>query len=315
MAARLLLIDGNSIGYASHHSKKLTNGDMEVQAIFGFLKTLQSLVRRNGNARPLVLWDAGSDFREELFPDYKAQRDVDPKKAAEREAYKAQVPFIEELLGYLGVDQAKTPGYEADDLAGFFVRKTNPSRDITLVTGDCDWQQLVNRPTVIWHDPRRDGKWCEFHTFEMVTGAKTPAEFVVDKAVLGDKSDNIGGIDGLGAKCVEAIKEHWGSIPNLLTHVARHGEISKANAPKGLNSRYIKPINRLCSKDGRDILFRNLGLMNLMSPSHDAIIKDHMILNRGTSDMDAFFKRCLEHNFHTITTRPKLWTDTFSKGD
>lgn len=315
MTERLLAVDGNSIGYASHHGRKLHNNGMEIQAVFGFLKTIQKLLRTMRTAttsvRPLILWDKGCDFREALYPEYKSQRDVDPKKAAERLAYKAQVPHIRELLSLLGVDQMDASGFEADDLAGLLVRTLSPDKKITLITGDHDWLQLINRPSVTWHDPRRDGIWVKHADFKEFTGWDTPGEFLIEKAIIGDTSDNITGVKGVGPKCVLEMADHFGSVENTLRLYVNNGAFTKQSVPEDFNTRFVNPMNNLCKKEGREVLVRNIQLMTLMDSKHDKEMRKAIKVVKQETDMDGFFKRCLELNFATITSRPKLWTDTF----
>jgi len=121
--SKTLIVDGNAIGHAAHHATKLTSGGMQTQAIFGFIKTMRQLRQDNPDWRLMVLWDGKAQWRYDLHPDYKSNRDNDPKKVKDKEAYVAQRPLIARALNTLGVRQLTAMHHEADDMAGYFVEK------------------------------------------------------------------------------------------------------------------------------------------------------------------------------------------------
>lgn len=309
--ARLLLIDGNSIGYASQHATKLSNGGKPVQAIYGSLKTLQSLVRTLKDPIPVVLWDNKAQWRYDIHPEYKCTRTKTEKQIKDREEYAEQRPKIMELFGYLGVRQMEAENFEADDLAGYLVREAKPTSLVTLVTGDMDWAQLVGRKTVSWYDPRKDGRWIRYDTFTEDTGSASQSEFLLRKAIEGDSSDNIDGVDRVGVKAIDAVLDGFGGFAALMAHHTASNGLTKENMPDGFNTRFIKPLNGLCEKEGRERIKRNIELMNLMTPKRDAEIKNNLVITNNGVDMDAFFDRCLDLNFSSITSRPDLWNTTF----
>ena len=208
-----LLIDGNSIGYANHHATKLNSGDMETQAIFGFFKTMRELRVTYPNHVPLVLWDGRAQWRYDLVPEYKSNRRDDPKKLAIKEAYEKQGPFIKDGLFTLGVRQLRATTHEADDLAGYFVKHLldKGSEDIVLISGDQDWLQLV-RPGVTWRDMRSDEKVVTLKNFTDFTGYRTPLAFLEGKCLMGDSSDCISGVGGIGEKGAPEFLAEFGSV-------------------------------------------------------------------------------------------------------
>uniref|UniRef100_UPI0023B7ADA2 PIN domain nuclease n=1 Tax=Klebsiella pneumoniae TaxID=573 RepID=UPI0023B7ADA2 len=152
-----LFVDGNSLGYYHQQSDKLHNGEMEVQAVFGFVKN----VRRYASilhARPMILWDGFSDKRRDYYPDYKANRDEDPEMKRMKEGFAVQKPCSRKMTAAPGVKQLIAQDAEADALAatlgGCLARQ--PTVDhIYLLTGDGDWLQLV-REKVSWVSLRED---------------------------------------------------------------------------------------------------------------------------------------------------------------
>ena len=96
--SKTILVDGNSVGHAAHRGTKLRAGDLETQAIYGTLHTIRNLKRRKPNWTPMVLWDGRAEWRFDLHPLYKSNRENDDKKRAERESYKQQRPYIATAL-------------------------------------------------------------------------------------------------------------------------------------------------------------------------------------------------------------------------
>ncbi len=313
-----IVVDGNAIGYASQHSSPLSHNGKPMQAVLGFVNQMRTLQRNNPGADLLVLWDTTAQWRYDIYPQYKGKRAVTPKQIEDRAAYKSQMPLIQQLTTLLGIPQVKAEGFEADDLAGFFVRRSNRNkRPITLVTGDQDWLQLVDARHIRWFDPRRDGKWVGHEKFHQLTGSPSPTEFLLMKAAMGDASDNIEGIEGLGPKCADNITEVFGGVSGLWRHRKDQGKLDKSKAPQGLNTRFIKPMNRVSSPAGLKTIKRNLTLMNLRTSGRDRAMHDLLDITPGNADEDlgSFFSVCLDHDFASVISRREIWTNTFSKGE
>lgn len=196
--SRFLLIDGNNFLYAAQHSgAKLTSGDIEVSAIFGFLGSLRNVMERFPGSVPIVLWDSTPSWRVDIYPEYKAHRKLNPKLAAISEALRPQRPIIKDLLRDMGVRQYTVHKAEADDLAADLSRKiTAGGHDVVLVTRDGDWLQLVNEKA-IWYD-HKNNKTVNLQNFQEHTGYIDPERFVMGKIIQGDAGDNVPGVGGLG---------------------------------------------------------------------------------------------------------------------
>lgn len=326
-----ILIDGNSIGYAAHHATRLVAGDMQTQAVYGFVRSLRELRVKHPLATIYVLWDGRAQFRFDLCPEYKFKRDNDAKKLAVKEAYKAQTPFIKRAIRYLGVVQMLSYIHEADDLAGLFVAQImkKPGQEILLISGDQDWAQLV-REGVTWRDPREKDRLITLANFTEKTGYRTPLAFLEGKALHGDSSDCIPGVGGIGE----------GTAPLLL---AEHGSVRAFI--KGCDAGTIKPANKAqrslwkgtssMTKDewkaqfvyvsddgltdeenekaqkkafkkhmdeyigqGRLLFIRNMKIMQLLKPA--PLEKDKLEVDRGAFSVDDFADLCGELNFMTI---------------
>lgn len=252
----LIIVDGNAMGHAHNNATRLSVGKFQTQAIYGYARMLRDLAEKYKGAKILVLWDGKAKFRYDLLPEYKAQRaealKVDPKKQADRDAYNAQIPYIRKMIEMTGISQMMNEDLEADDLAGYFVSEFAPSgREIILITGDGDWKQLV-APNVKWHDPRSEGKWVTHENFHESTGFFTTDEFLQGKALIGDTSDNIKGVDKIGKVYAVEILARFKSVEEFFRQVDTGELVPKLVIHKNL-----------ASEQGRAIYRRNMTLMDL----------------------------------------------------
>jgi len=316
--ANTILIDGNSIGYAAHSARELTANGRQVQAIFFSLKMIKSMIDRMGSNydRLIVLWDTKAKWRFDIHPEYKGKRDNDPVKKASRQAYKEQVPEIRKALSLLGVEQVFAKNEEADDLAGAMVLNRKPGDKILLVSGDKDWVQLVCED-VDWYDPREDGNLITAATFQEKTSFANPVLFSQAKAILGDSSDNISGVDGIGEKCLALLIGTFGSIPKFIQaaqeHKAKTGrEFEKEDLP-GDFSRFRKKLNAFAFGDGLEVFKRNMQLMNLLSKRHRGTeILSKTVSLKTSFDKAGFEEFCHERAFMSIAKHVAQWELTFN---
>lgn len=320
-----VLIDGNSIGHAAANSPILHCDGEPVHAIFHSLKMIKrSLAELGGDyKKALVLWDGKNYWRQEEHPDYKVKAEpntVKQKKAREEsiavtESYKIQRPAIIKALHLLGISQIVGNNHEADDIAGYLVRLyTGKGINVTMLSGDKDWLQLINSKSR-WIDPIREREVTRAN-FEEFTTFPTPQAFVEGKALLGDKGDNIPGIDGIGAVAAPIIIKEFGSVQGLFDdYDSFEGEYETKGEnvlPKSL-SRYRKKINALC-ESGRDQFTWNIKMMNLLdvklSMSDIQIVKG---ANDGKGDFKAFRRFCEDLQFKSIVRDIHAWEDTFGE--
>jgi DNA polymerase-1 len=291
----LYTIDGNSIAHANHNANVLSVGDFQVQAIFGFLKSLRALMARAPHGSSvMVLWDGKAQFRKAIYPDYKGNReDLDAEAAKHRAAFDRQMPFLEKMLETLGVRQIRCPYLEADDLAAFFVNLL-PGRRITLVSGDRDWIQLVG-PDVEWFDPIRDRK-VTHDTFLEKTGYFDVDAFVQGKALQGDNSDNCPGIVGLGEKTAQLMLAEWKDMNRFFQAVADGKHTPQARKDK--KAKTLHPEQLLASADGYDLFLRNVELMDLRRAPPPK--PGDLIIKQKPANAAAFEALCERLNFVSI---------------
>lgn len=285
--AKFNIIDGNSIGHAAHRSTKLNSGDLQTQAVFGFIRSLRDMRIERPDFTPMVLWDGKAHWRFSLHPEYKSNRDNDPKKVEERKHYVAQRPYISRALEHLGVRQMTAMSHEADDMAGLLVGQlAKPGNEVLLTTGDQDWIQLV-RPGVTWRDHRDETKVVTLDNLMDKTGYPTPYAFLEGKCLQGDSSDVISGVGGIGEKGAPEFIAEFGSVRKFW-QLCEGGEF----VPKK------KAHLRLCSAEGRMIFGRNMRLMQLLKVAKPDP-KDVKVVP-GKLDIDKFAELCEELAFVSI---------------
>lgn len=286
--SKTLIIDGNSVGYAAHHATKLSSGELQTQAVFGFVKTMRDMRSEYRNHTPIVLWDGKAQWRFDLTPEYKSNRNSDPKKVAVKEAYAEQRPYISRALNHLGVRQMTASTHEADDLAGLLVAKLsqNPENEVVLITGDQDWVQLV-RPNVTWRDLRDESRVITIDNLFDKTGYATPYGFLEGKCLHGDNSDCISGVGGIGEKGAPEFIAEFGSVRQFWQRC---------------DSGDFKPVKkshiRLCSAEGRAIFGRNFRMMQLLRVAPPS--RENTNVEPGEFNQDEFAMLCEELAFSTI---------------
>ena len=192
----LYLIDGSSYIYRAFYALgRLTNSrGMPTQAIYGFAQMLLKVMREKKPDYLCVVFDPpGPTHRHEMYDAYKATRQKMPEDLV------TQVPYIKELVSYHGVAQLEKEGYEADDVIATLTRwAADHDLEVVIVSGDKDLLQLVSDPRVRQWDPQKDRVFTEEGVAERF--GVTPGQMVDYLALVGDSTDNIPGVKGVGEK-------------------------------------------------------------------------------------------------------------------
>ncbi|MDU0826866.1 MAG: 5'-3' exonuclease H3TH domain-containing protein, partial [Negativicoccus succinicivorans] len=219
--SRLVLIDGNSLLYRAFFAlPALTDPQGNpTNAVYGFLLMLAKVFEDLKPTYLAVAFDKGRvTFRNELYADYKGNRPDAPDDLA------PQFGLIREVLQTLGIAQYEKEGYEGDDLIGTLSKRYRDECDVAIITGDRDTLQLVDDATTVYLT-KRGVTQLEAMTPETVlesTGVTT--EQIVDwKALMGDTSDNIPGIAGIGPKTASKLLQQFLTLDEIF---ARLDEVS-----------------------------------------------------------------------------------------
>jgi len=218
MADELFLIDGNSLAYRAFFALPesiATSTGVPTNAIFGFASMLVKILTDYGPKATVVVWDAGSSGRKEIYQEYKAQRSSRP------DLLKEQWPHLEPLVDAFGYRNLSVAGYEADDvIASIAERAKAASIPVMVVTGDRDAYQLVDDEVRIMTTSRGITDTRVYDRDGVVDRYGIPPELVPDFIGLkGDTSDNIPGVPGIGDKTAADLLQRFGSLEGVLEHV------------------------------------------------------------------------------------------------
>jgi DNA polymerase-1 len=216
MAERLLILDANSILHRVYHAlPPLTTKEGElVNAVYGFLLVLFRVIKEFRPDYVCACFDfPAKTFRHEKFKEYKAQRPPCPKDLA------SQIPKLKEILNSFKVPIFEKEGYEADDLIGTIVSKSQGLEKI-IVSGDLDNLQLVSKETKVFvlSGVKKSILYDEKEVERKYQGLK-PEQIPDFKALVGDPSDNIPGIPGIGPKTAIEILKRYKNIENLFSKI------------------------------------------------------------------------------------------------
>ena len=218
---KLLAVDGNSIvNRAFYGVKPLTTKDGQfTNAIYGFMNILNSLIQRENPDGVAVAFDLKAPtFRHKMYDEYKAGRKPMPTELAE------QIPVLKELLKLFGYSTIELEGYEADDILGTLSLAAEQNDDVCVIsTGDRDSLQLVSEHTTVLLAATKMGRPeiipCT-PEYIMEKYGITPPQMIELKALMGDSSDNIPGVAGVGEKTATDLVQRFGSIEYIYENLA-----------------------------------------------------------------------------------------------
>ena len=209
----LVLVDGSSYLYRAFHAlPPLSNSRGEpTGALHGVLNMINKLVREERPDQVIVVFDArGRTFRHERYPEYKAGREAQPEDLS------SQIPLVRELIDAYRLPVLEVPGFEADDVIATLVSRAPAGAQIAIVSTDKDLMQLVG-PQVTLLDGIRDRR---FGPDEVRERFGVPPERVLDlRALVGDTSDNIPGVKGIGEKGAAKLIHEWDSIEKIYDNI------------------------------------------------------------------------------------------------
>ena len=249
---RLFLLDAFALIFRGYYAliknPRITSTGMDVSAIMGFTNSLFDVIRRERPDHLAVAFDkGGSSARVDAFPDYKANRDVTP------EAIKIAVPHIKEILKAMHIPIIERDGVEADDLIGTLAKQAEKEDfKVFMVTPDKDYAQLVSE-NIFMYKPARMGNGIEIWGIPEVQKrfeVDRPEQVIDYLGMMGDASDNIPGLPGVGDKTAKKFIAQYGSMEGLLANTdqlkGKMKEKVEANAELGLLSKQLATIMLDC---------------------------------------------------------------------
>uniref|UniRef100_UPI0025CDE4B0 5'-3' exonuclease n=1 Tax=Pseudobutyrivibrio sp. TaxID=2014367 RepID=UPI0025CDE4B0 len=233
---KVLLIDGHSIlNRAFYGLPDLTNSaGVHTGAVYGFITIMQRFIAEEQPDILTVAFDLHAPtFRHKMFEAYNGTRHAMP------EELKSQVPMIQELLRAMGITVVTKEGIEADDILGTLAKKCQSlGYEVTVLSGDRDLLQLADEHIKIAIPKTSKGQTTVENYYAADVLEKkgvSPLEFIDVKALMGDTSDNIPGVSGIGEKTATAIIQQYHSIENAFEHV---DELKPPRASVNLKAEY-----------------------------------------------------------------------------
>ena len=245
---RLFLLDAYALIFRGYYAfiknPRINSKGMDTSAIMGFMNSLMDVIKREKPDHLAVAFDkGGSDYRLEMYQEYKANRDETP------EAIKIAVPYIQELLKAMHIPIIEKAGFEADDLIGTLAKQAEKEGyQVFMVTPDKDFGQLVSE-NIFMYRPARMGNDIEIWGIEEVKAKfeiEHPLQVIDFLGMMGDAVDNIPGLPGVGEKTAKKLLAEFGSMENLLANTDKlKGAIKdkiEANKEQGLLSKKLATI-------------------------------------------------------------------------
>lgn len=294
---KLILLDGYALIYRAYYAlirmPRINSKGMNTSAIFGFVNTLEEVLKKENPDFIGVAFDPkGGTFRHEIYPEYKAQREVTP------EDIRTAVPIIKHILGAYRIPVLEIPGYEADDVIGTLATMAAATGDVMtyMVTPDKDYGQLVGE-NVKMMKPRHGGGFDIVGPTEICEkyGIDNPLQVIDLLGLMGDASDNVPGCPGVGEKTAVKLIKEFGGIEQL---------ISRINELKGA-------IKTKVESNVEGIRFSKL----LVTIKTDVPVKlDFDLLSRKDIDADLMIKLFDELEFKTLINRV-IGTTIINKDD
>src|SRR3954454_14590438 len=229
---QLFLIDGNSLVYRAFYALPesiATSDGRPTNAIFGFASMLVKLVSDHGVAPTVVVWDAGSSGRKEVYEPYKAQRQSRPS------LLKEQWPALEPLVEAFGHRNYKVDGFEADDVIATLAEQAKAKGiPVMVVTGDRDAFQIVGDGVQVMATSRGITETKVYGPDEVKERYGISHELIPDfYGLKGDTSDNIPGVPGIGDKTASDLLRRFGDLETVLASI---DEISGAKRKENLTN-------------------------------------------------------------------------------
>jgi DNA polymerase-1 len=245
---RLFLLDAYALIFRGYYAfiknPRINSKGLDTSAIMGFMNSLMDVIKREKPDHLAVAFDkGGSDLRNDIFPEYKANRDATP------DAIKIAVPYIQELLKAMHIPIIEVKGFEADDLIGTIAKQAEKQNfKVFMVTPDKDFAQLVSE-NIFMYKPARMGNGIEIWGIPEVLEKfeiERPEQVIDFLGMMGDTADNIPGLPGVGEVTAKKFLKEFGTMENLLANTDKlSGKMKdniEANKEKGILSKKLATI-------------------------------------------------------------------------
>lgn len=271
MENRIVIIDGNSLinrAYYAMQRPMITKEGIYTQGIYGFINMLNKIQDDYTPAYMAVAWDRKAPtFRHEEYKEYKAGRKKMPPELA------MELPIMKDILSAMGIENLEVDGFEADDIIGTIARiSEEEGLEPLIITGDKDALQLATDQTKVLLTKKGVTTFELYDREAMIERYQlTPEQFIDLKGLMGDQSDNIPGIPGVGEKTGIKLLTQFGSVANLLANTEQIAN-AKLRAKVEEHAQLAAMSRRLATINKYVPLEIDLQKMKLDAPDYDALI-------------------------------------------
>lgn len=249
MADKFLVIDGSSLIHRAFFALPplMTKQGLHTGAVYGLCNMLLKLLGDLQPAYMAVAFDKSrKTFRTELYEDYKGQRKPTPSELSE------QFPLAMKVLGTMGIPTLELDNYEADDIIGTFAVHAPEDVEVIIVTGDRDELQLVDTRTKVYYTKRGISDIQIFDEAEFAANYEglVPKQLIELKGLMGDASDNIPGVPGVGPKTALKLIKEYGDVETVLENIDKvSGKALKAKLADNKESALLsKKLATICTE-------------------------------------------------------------------
>ena len=242
MTPVLYLIDGHALAYRTYFALSTVGGDRfrtksgePTAGTYGFASVLMRILEQEKPEYLAVTFDTGRTFRDKIFPEYKATREKMP------DDLRPQIERIREMIDTFGIPRLEMEGYEADDVLGSVAQKAvEQGFGVKIITGDRDLLQLVNDRIIVNLAGSKLSDAKDYNKADVLSYLGVTPEQVVDyKALVGDSSDNIPGVPGVGVKTATSLLSKYKTLDEVYDHLDELQTRVKNKLEAGKESAYM----------------------------------------------------------------------------
>ena len=298
---KLVLIDGNSLSFRAFYALPLlsNHAGIHTNAVYGFAMLLEKIIKEEKPNHFLVAFDAGkTTFRHSKYSEYKGGRQKTPPELSE------QFPYIRQLLDAYHIKRYELDNYEADDIIGTLSRQADEADfETIIITGDRDLTQLATDNVTIYYT-KKGVTDVDHYTPEFIAEkyqGLVPKQIIDMKGLMGDTSDNIPGVAGVGEKTAIKLLNQFESVEGVYEH------IEEVTAKK-LKEKLIN------SKDDA-LMSKDLATINVHSPIEVSLEDTKLTLQDDTTEKIELFKKLefkqLLADIDTSSTNEEVIDKTF----
>ena len=220
MMKKVILVDGNNLMFRSYYATAYSGNIMKnskgfpTNGLFGFVNMMTKIINEEQPEYILVAFDIGKTFRHEKYDNYKGGRSETPDEL------KMQFPVAKEILTAMGIKYIEVPGYEADDIIGTYAKQIDENNDYEglIVSSDKDLLQLITTDVTVKLLKTKDYIMMTPEIFKNTYGVE-PARMTDLKGLMGDASDNIPGVKGIGEKTAIKLLSEYKTLENLYENI------------------------------------------------------------------------------------------------